>query len=228
MIEAAVTAALVSRHPEKQNFDAIGGHQVTASDAAPGLRIITVDRVTEPERPRSAREPFMICRFLGSAADAAVLAPEAVDGALNTDLWGVLVAEVVQNWIDQARRENFPALLPGEAVIDPNPASLDTALAANAKLIILADRRRRQIAQDERLFREALKRWKESLPEGERPLAIVVSTYNRGPFMEMNVGWLIDNINRLGRDVQVIVVDNASTDDTVQRLSKLPRSSSFH
>jgi glycosyltransferase involved in cell wall biosynthesis len=220
MIEAAVTAALVSGHPEKQNFDAVGGHQVTASDAAPGLRIITVDRVTELERPRQPRNPFMICRFLGSAADAAVLAPEALDGALKTDLWGVLAAEVVQNWIDQARREGFPALLPGEAVIDANSASLHTALAARAKLAILTDRRRHQIAQDERLFSEALKRWKESLPEGERPLAIVVSTYNRGPFIEINVGWLIDNINRLGRDVQVIVVDNASTDDTVQRLSK--------
>lgn len=60
-------------------------------------------------------------------------------------------------------------------------------------------------------------------PVAEPPLdalAIVISTYNRGPFVEMNVQWLLDRIAAESLPVRCVVVDNASTDDTAIRLSR--------
>lgn len=51
-------------------------------------------------------------------------------------------------------------------------------------------------------------------------LRIVISTYNRGPFVEANVRWLLKRVIRQGGEVELVVVDNASTDDTARRLAK--------
>ena len=51
-------------------------------------------------------------------------------------------------------------------------------------------------------------------------LAIVISTYNRGPFVEMNIDWLLRQIDEHSLPVRCVVVDNTSTDDTAQRLAR--------
>jgi glycosyltransferase involved in cell wall biosynthesis len=51
-------------------------------------------------------------------------------------------------------------------------------------------------------------------------LAIVVSTYNRGPFVELNVEWLLQQIDAGDLPVRCVIVDNASTDDTCARLGR--------
>ena len=89
-------------------------------------------------------------------------------------------------------RCRLPALLPSETVVDANPPTLDLDLAARAKHAILADDRRLSFAADERQFRKALHHWKKANREQQRDAAIVISTYNRAPFVEMNVAWLID------------------------------------
>ena len=50
-------------------------------------------------------------------------------------------------------------------------------------------------------------------------LAIVISTYNRGPFVSLNIGRLLSMLDKEQLDVKCIVVDNASTDNTHELLS---------
>ena len=163
---------------------------------------------------------FKICRYTGDLNSAAALGPELTNDILTADLWGAVTADVAPYWVDQARTASFPAVLPSEVVVEANPHSLDLELAARTRRAIAIDNRRLSFAADERQFRKALHHWRKALPEQEKTLAIVISTYNRGPFVEMNVTWLIDCVRALGRDVRIVVVDNASTDDTVTRLSK--------
>ena len=54
----------------------------------------------------------------------------------------------------------------------------------------------------------------------EPTLTIVVSTYNRAHFVEKNVEWLLSLSRGLSDRVKVMVVDNASTDDTTTRLER--------
>lgn len=82
-------------------------------------------------------------------------------------------------------------------------------------------------ARKESLLGAAARSLARQLPKPERQLAIVISTYNRAAFCELNVGWLLDVIKKHGSSVQLVVVDNASTDDTVERLAAFQRNRNF-
>jgi len=66
-----------------------------------------------------------------------------------------------------------------------------------------------------------------ALPNNLCDLTIVISTFNRGPFVEMNVDWLLREIGIANLNVNCVVVDNASTDDTYDLLSKFFHNKSF-
>ena len=85
----------------------------------------------------------------------------------------------------------------------------------------------RLAAEREQLRADMLSRLRNELPHGQCDLAILISTFNRGPFVEMNVGWLLRTIEAAGLNVRCIVVDNTSTDDTYDRLSKFLGHRSF-
>ena len=214
-IEAAVIDALI---PGRRSVAEAAGHCITGMDSAVNMRVVAVQRGPAPDS--SIRNDFKICRYTGDLYGAAALDTASTHDALTADLWGTVKSDVARHWVDQAGTVSFPALLPSETVVDANPPTLDLDLAARAKHAILADDRRLSFAADERQFRKALHHWKKALPEQERTLAIVISTYNRAPFVEMNVAWLIDCVRSMGGNVRIVVVDNASTDDTVIRLSK--------
>jgi glycosyltransferase involved in cell wall biosynthesis len=75
--------------------------------------------------------------------------------------------------------------------------------------------------RDETEFRRRLLEtfWAE-LPHPPAKLAVVMSTYNRGGFIEHNVEWLLGQIDARSLPVRCVVVDNASTDDTTARLAR--------
>jgi glycosyltransferase involved in cell wall biosynthesis len=75
-------------------------------------------------------------------------------------------------------------------------------------------------ARKEDTFAKVARGLKRDLPKSRHELAIIVSTYNRGPFTELNVKWLLHLTRNLRSRVCIVVVDNASTDDTAQRLEK--------
>lgn len=59
-----------------------------------------------------------------------------------------------------------------------------------------------------------------------RPLlSIIISTYNRGAFVEENVKWLCALVAPYRPDIEIVVVDNSSTDDTTERLQRFIASS---
>lgn len=223
-IEAGVIDALV---PGRYGVADAAGHRITGIDAAVNVRAVSIQRGPAADGSIPLRKDFKICRCTGDLNGAAALDPALTDSALTADVWGTVAADVAQHWVDQARATSFPALLPSEVIVDANPHTLDLELAARARGAIVTDDRRLSVAADERQFRKALHHWKKATPEQEKTLAIVISTYNRAPFVEMNVAWLIHCVRALGRDVRIVVVDNASTDDTVIRLSKFIRVDCF-
>jgi glycosyltransferase involved in cell wall biosynthesis len=222
-IERAVLGSLV---PGSQRETATN-YRVVGSDPAPDMRTVSLEMLEAANGLRQKLKTYTLCRYLNDANHAATLAYQAINDVLSADLWGVATTEVPQRWIDEARAQGFPGLLPGEPVVDANPSALDCKLAARVKDRIVQHERCSRFASDEGLFRKALRHWRVVLPKKERALAIVISTYNRAAFVEMNVAWLISVVRSLGRDVRIIVVDNASSDDTAARLSKFLKHECF-
>ncbi|MBO0797738.1 MAG: glycosyltransferase, partial [Blastocatellia bacterium] len=209
-LDVALHTALRSPHPTDVTVD---DQRVTTIDVAPDTRFVTIDQDDSPHGQ------YTIFRFTGSARTIPDWDSEITTRALCADVWGITDANAAQVLINRARELKFAALLPREVVEDPNQTSLDAALTSRAAQIVLKDRQRADIAANERLFQRALRYWKNTALLEEPTLAVVISTYNRALFVEANVSWLVRAAKTLG-DIRIVVVDNASTDDTVSRLEK--------
>jgi glycosyltransferase involved in cell wall biosynthesis len=97
------------------------------------------------------------------------------------------------------------------------------ATAAVAQTILSIGEDKAGVAErgrQERLFARISSQVNYDLPKSAFDLAIVVSTYNRAPFTELNVDWLVSITKGLESKVCIVVVDNASTDDTLARLDR--------
>jgi glycosyltransferase involved in cell wall biosynthesis len=93
--------------------------------------------------------------------------------------------------------------------------------AATAAIALSRTRRKAFDVRDEtEIRRRLLEAYWDELPHPPEKLAIVLSTYNRSSFVEHNVEWLLDQIDRDRLPVRCVVVDNASSDDTFQRLQR--------
>jgi cellulose synthase/poly-beta-1,6-N-acetylglucosamine synthase-like glycosyltransferase len=84
-------------------------------------------------------------------------------------------------------------------------------------------RRRIEVADRERVLRRLAGHPPASRDPSLPLLSIVVSTYNRAPFVEENVRWLLEVLSQFPRAIRLTVVDNASTDDTLDRLARFAR-----
>jgi glycosyltransferase involved in cell wall biosynthesis len=202
------------------------GCKVTGIDAGREARLVLVDTVSDVPATDGSRDRYSIFRFRGDDHSAAYLDAEIAERAFAADLWGISTAGATRKLIARAHSLDFAALLPGQVIEDSCQTSLDTALASRAAKSVLKERHRRQISSNERLFRRALRHWKADLPPEKHLLAIVLSTYNRAAFIEANVSWLIKAAKET-EGVRIVVVDNASTDDTVARLSRFKGEPSF-
>jgi len=116
-----------------------------------------------------------------------------------------------------ANERALDALLSHDAFFGPE--ALDFAI--DAAIAISRVRGAALTVRDETaLKRRLLEAYWDELPHPGAKLAIVLSTYNRGAFVEHNVEWLLAQIERDQLPVRCIVVDNASTDDTFHRLQR--------
>jgi glycosyltransferase involved in cell wall biosynthesis len=106
----------------------------------------------------------------------------------------------------------------------PTDAFFGSEAAEQAVVAAIALSRTRGRAFDVRdetqMRRRLLKAYWRELPQPPEKLAIVLSTYNRGSFVEHNVEWILGQIDRDQLPVRCVVVDNASSDDTFQRLQR--------
>lgn len=106
-----------------------------------------------------------------------------------------------------------------EAVFTPEQAGS----AGRAALALTWMRRRATaVAGREARYRAALAAVKPGRDPGrsEDTLAVIVSTFNRAPFAAANVAWLLGRIEAEKLPVRCLVYDNASTDDTRDRLRR--------
>ncbi len=149
-----------------------------------------------------ARDEFLTSRILNNIASADIIITEN-ESTINS----------ITNALGQ---KNVDILLPqhlfsGEAAIDfAVNAAVDVSKARSFSV---------DVAHKEMAIRVASSYYSSAFAS-ESDLAIVISTYNRAPFVEMNVEWILHQIDKEQCNVQCIVVDNASTDDTHERLAR--------
>jgi glycosyltransferase involved in cell wall biosynthesis len=155
-----------------------------------------------------------------SASLLALNAPlkrEQIGSVSDCDILVGADASVRAKLIAAAEEANLERLLPPNAFFDADAIGQ----AASAAVALSRSRRRAFDVRDEtEMRRRLLEAYWGELPHPPEKLAIVLSTYNRGRFVEHNVEWLLDQIDRDHLPVRCVVVDNASTDDTFERLQR--------
>ncbi len=118
------------------------------------------------------------------------------------------------------RAKGINRLLPEQRYICGEFVGATTAVAQAIVCITKDKSESAARAQQERLFARIASQFKNDLPTTGFKLAIIISTYNRARFTELNVNWLVNITKGLESKVCIVVVDNASTDDTMARLEK--------
>lgn len=137
-------------------------------------------------------------------------------------------------------------IAPNRQVLDLVVASANEAgigVALPRHIVLSRDRPNRAQKHVEALLREKLKQLQAQASESivsqyhsnqpeHRPnqsfkLAVVISTYNRADFVSMNVEWILREIGKKKLPVICAVVDNASTDNTRQKLARFSGKSNY-
>lgn len=162
--------------------------------------------------------------------------PEQLSIATNEALLDVCHADILAFLDDrthaefpqQLRERNIQALPPRHAGILPAADQIASSwLGLAAKSLSWHAMNLMKMSRQESLYGNAAKAMSADLPQHQHDLTIIISTYNRAAFTELNVSWLLDKIDKYRSRVQLVVVDNASTDDTVERLKAFSSNSCF-
>lgn len=166
----------------------------------------------ETAPPRRA-EPS--AAFVTEAGDAALggLDPAAFESLVAADTLLLSGPGQIEEFLSEVERRGSDAAAPPRLL-----AAVDGTTPGR-----IAERRREigfqvEVARAEHAHRVRLAK----LPAATRRprlLRIVLSTYNRADFVAANVDWLLRHVTRRRPEVEVVVVDNASTDDTEARLA---------
>lgn len=142
------------------------------------------------------------------------LVPDDLDRIARAAILALPDAACRQHLIEAARTLDFDRPLPETVVTVEQPA-----LAAD--LAVAATRQRRKalrVAAREKRY-ASLCAVTPPVADGRDELVVVVSTYNRAPFVAANVDWLLGRIEAENLPIRCLVLDNASTDDTFERLA---------
>lgn len=165
-------------------------------------------------------------RPIGDAHASVVVAIDDLDPFQETDIWRVARSDVVVASTSEARDRFIAAavaadvdtLLPRYWVI-AGSAEAEQRAAELASTLTEHRRRLDRIGRTERRYAEATKALRGETAPRSTFLRIVVSTFNRLPFVVENVGWLLEALKDHS-DVELVVVDNVSTDGTAEALER--------
>lgn len=180
-------------------------------------------RVMRAPAPEGVRAPAANDAASGAKAllvevtDASHLAADGLVLAASADVLLVRDRAALEELVAASNTADLPALLPDRVALGSEGGFLTASLAVQVSTN--RDRARR-VAYVEGLYARACARLAPLFCAPACELAVVMSTYNRGPFIEMNVEWLLRQIDADGLPVKCVVVDNSSTDDTEDRLSR--------
>ena len=156
----------------------------------------------------------VVLRFAGAGTDLAHCDGSSLNAFFAADYWSFGSKDIYESLVRLAAERGFAGLLPSRCLIGAS-AGTATALAGAVGKLRREIERRMLVARRETVFAAASRR---DANEPGLLLQIVISTYNRGPFVAENVRWLVKHIEPLGGRVRLAAVDNASTDDTAERL----------
>jgi len=213
-------AANLSDNPANPGIPALDGIQWNI------VKIGAEDRLTPPPDGRASAD-----RGTGRSAMVVKLAGEAADftrdqllTVADSDVLLLKDQRDVQSVVHAASKFDLAVPLPHHIFFGEGAVTRSTDAAVGISRIRAAAC---LAAQREHLRAQALSGLRGDVPHERRDLAVVISTFNRGPFVEMNVNWLLRKIEVARLNVQCVVVDNASTDDTFDRLSRFAGNRSF-
>ena len=177
-----------------------------------GRDIIEAVEAAAPTLPAAIFAPIeTFAQNLGDL-DPAQMDDAAFEAALAADTVLATTADQAERFADEVQRRGGRGLSPPRVLtLDPPSSALDQ----RAHEIAFQAR----VAQTEHAHAARLAALP---PAARRPvlLRIVISTYNRGPFVSANVDWLLRKVLPRHADLELVVVDNASTDDTEVLLAR--------
>ena len=162
-------------------------------------------------------------RFIGvsvEVADLSFLTFSEFSAIADADVIGFISQDSLDNFLLQAQSKEINNLLSESIFVQSDISLRHQSIKSELQKKMLSGKINLQIAANEiaisKLSSAMIKRKAITLPT----LEIVISTYNRSKFVELNVAWILNLIERHEGRVTLLVVDNASTDDTAAVLAK--------
>lgn len=156
--------------------------------------------------------PALLVELAGGASR---LSAEDLAVASHADVLMLRDGAALHELVEAVDAAQIPAPLPHRIVVGEPTQAAEAVIAVS-----LGRSHARRLADIEAMYARTLARMSGVRPAAPCQLAVVISTYNRGPFVDMNVEWLLRQVDADNLPVKCVVVDNASTDDTEDRLSR--------
>ncbi|HEY0124498.1 MAG TPA: glycosyltransferase, partial [Rhizobium sp.] len=148
----------------------------------------------------------------------ALLSATDCAAAYQADALGFDSYKTLKAFISRAEIDRFAGLLPTKVIIDPDPQQLRLSVLQALCTLASARAKRLRAEQDEEILMRLARRWRGDSTRSQTLLSIVISTYNRSAFVCENVRWVLSIIKKYGDKINLVVVDNASTDDSWSKL----------
>jgi hypothetical protein len=187
---------------------------------------LAIDAGQAPARPFRQGESAGASAFDVTAIDARSLTAtdDLLVRATRSSVCVLEGREMLGAFVQRVQEQGCPQMLPDILCADTDEGGLP-AVGRSISQKLTERNRRIEIAGRERLLCRLACSVRASREPSLPLLSIVVSTYNRARFVEENVRWLLHVLRQFPKDVHLTVVDNASTDDTADRLAKFARNS---
>ena len=162
---------------------------------------------------------------LARSVEPTLLSAEAFEAVVDADAWFCQSRSTYDQVVARAAASGVEGLLAGCCGWRAEPEALAALMAQ--RLAALFERRSRTItaAIRDAHFQSAWRRV--ACRKAEPTLTVVISTYNGAAFIERNVAHCLSLMKPLGGRVKLLVADNASTDDTRERLDVFVRESAI-
>ncbi|MBK7665045.1 MAG: glycosyltransferase [Sterolibacteriaceae bacterium] len=175
-----------------------------------------------PVLKESSRDATRLLVFLDYSAENWLnVEPSILERIAHADVICARTAEALDELVEEMKRRETPLPLPSFRFVGSNVFSGDGDVFPTVFRLSADSRRVSEIAIKEQAVSSICKSLSKDFSRNDTDLTVVISTYNRAPFVEANVRWLIKLTAGLRDRVRVVVVDNASTDDTLARLEAL-------
>lgn len=170
------------------------------------------------------RSTIRVCRVLPGLPEAISLA--ALDMITASHVLVLPDKKILAAILTAANKFGSDAPLPQHIFVGVDQQHHETE---NCVKLLLAEKLKQLETKDsEEILSEAYTSWSGQQTRGEYALALIISTYNRADFVSMNVEWVLREIAKRSLPVVCVVVDNASTDDTRQKLARFSANPNFN